>query len=419
MENTIKLELKIVDRALILQKIIDGSLSQIEASDPLGLTTRQVRRLLQRFKAHGAAGLTRHPGSGRQPKTHTEKSTVLQLIKQHYADFGPTFAAEKLAENHQITISRETVRQWMHTAGIWHSKKARQAKIHQSRTRRARFGELIQVDGSPHAWFEDRAASCCLLVMVDDATSQITAMRFEPSETTFGYMRCAAQHIEKYGRPLAFYSDKHSIFRTTRTQANAASMEKTQLHRALQELGIELICAHSPQAKGRVERANSTLQDRLVKDMRLAGISSLEAGNAFIPGFITRYNDRFARLAADTNDAHRPMPTGLSLELILSKKHQRKVTKNLEFSLEGRLYKLRGVGSGHRLRQAVITIYELPDGKVKVFFEGKSLDYEVHTTSLPKIATDKQINALVDRLVAHDAGMVLPTSPTAPAQLCA
>jgi len=162
----------------------------------------------------------------------------------------------------------------MMEVGLWKGRSRQKARIHQSRDRRPRFRELVQIDGSPHDWFESRAPKCCLLVMIDDATSRLIFMRFEESETTFGYMRCVSgSHLKRYGRPVAYYSDRHSIFKTTREQCVDRMLQDTQLHRALKDLKIDLICANSPQAKGRVERANSTLQDRLIKEMRLKGIS--------------------------------------------------------------------------------------------------------------------------------------------------
>lgn len=407
-------ELRQVERALVVQQVVDKSLSAAAAGEKLKLSARQVRRLAGRFRRGGAAGLTRRAGSGRRGLGAALKERCVALVAERYADFGPTLAAEKLAAA-GITVGRETLRRWLGEAGLWQPRKLRKTKIYQSRARRPRFGELVQIDGSPHAWFEGRGPVCSLIVMVDDATSRLTAMRFEPAETTFAYMRCVAQHLERHGRPQVYYSDKHSIFRKSREQ-NEHIFEPTQFHRALQELGINLICANSPQAKGRVERANQTLQDRLVKELRLAKINDIEAGNAFLPGFIEDYNTRFGVAPQVADDAHRPLPTNVDISLILCKKHQRKVSKNLQFTLNRRLYRLRNVGAGHRLRRASITVYELPSGVTKILFENKTIEHDyLGLTLAPETASDKNLNAAVDTLLLFKPTQpALPTSSTAP-----
>jgi len=209
-------------------------------------------------------------------KLTTVSSISLAGTRERYADFGPTFAAEKLAERHNLKVSRETLRSWMQQAGIWMSR-AERKRIQQPRHRREHIGELIQIDGSGHRWFEDRAAVCTLLVFVDDATSRLMELRFVASESTFAYFEALKAYLRRHGKPVAFYSDKHSIFRVSNENA-ASGNGMTQFGRALSELNIEILCANTSQAKGRVERAHHTLQDRLVKELRLAGISTIEAG---------------------------------------------------------------------------------------------------------------------------------------------
>lgn len=232
-------------------------------------------------------------------------ASELCLVRETYADFGPTLASEKLAERHGIRVSSDSLRQWMLAAGLWHSR-AQRRQVHQPRLRREALGELIQIDGSDHRWFEDRGPACTLLVFVDDATGKLMQMRFVKSESTFTYFEALDGYLKDHGRPVAFYSDKHSIFRVAKAEVKSGH-GMTQFGRALSELNIEILCANSSQAKGRIERANRTLQDRLVKGLRLAGISDMEAANRFLPGFIAQHDDRFARTPARPDNMHRPV----------------------------------------------------------------------------------------------------------------
>jgi hypothetical protein len=230
---------------------------------------------------------------------------AVTLVQENYLDFGPTFAAEKLHEDHGLKVSRETLRKWMQDAGIWLSRKQRRT-FHQPRLRRECYGELIQIDGSDHHWFEDRGPPCTLLVFIDDATSTLMHLEFVKSESTFSYFGALERYLIKHGRPVAFYSDKHTVFRVA-NQAAKSGHGMTQFGRALNELNIEILCANTSQAKGRVERANRTLQDRLVKELRLAGIADMDAANAFLPGFTERYNSKFAKPPLRDNDLHRAL----------------------------------------------------------------------------------------------------------------
>jgi len=226
------------------------------------------------------------------------------LIQTHYADYGPTLACEKLRERHGVSLSKETVRRIMIDAGFWVPRKQRPPKIHQPRNRRACLGELVQIDGSEHAWFEDRAPVCTLLVFVDDATSRLMQLLFVPTESTFAYFAATRAYLEHHGKPVAFYSDKSSVFRINARGATAGR-DYTQFGRALYELNIESICANTSQAKGRVERMNGTLQDRLVKELRLRNIGTLEAANAYAPVFMADFNMRFAKIPRSDFNAHR------------------------------------------------------------------------------------------------------------------
>ncbi|XXY98346.1 ISNCY family transposase [Acidithiobacillus sulfuriphilus] len=263
------------------------------------------------------------------------REEALALVRTHYADFGPTLAVEKLAERHGHVVSAETLRQWMLAAGLWQARSRRVAAIHPRRPRRAGRGELVQIDGSPHDWLEDRGPRCTLIVFIDDATGALMALRLVPAETTQAYMETLRAYLQQHGRPVALYSDRHSIFRVNHPDREG---ELTQFTRALQTLDIQAIHAHSSQAKGRVERANQTLQDRLVKELRLQGIGDLEAANAFLPSFLAAFNRRYAVTPQNPIDAHRPVRhDAQEIDQILCLHHHRTLSKNLSFQFRNRL----------------------------------------------------------------------------------
>ena len=296
-----------LQRIEVLSKVTAGQMTVVSAAHVLDLSERQVRRLLQRMRTGGAASI-RHKAIGRPSNNRISdgvRDYAMTLVRERYADFGPTLATEKLAERDGLRVSRETVRGWMSEAGLWLSRKQRRT-FHQPRLRREAYGELVQIDGSDHRWFEDRGPPCSLLVFVDDATGRLMQLRFVRSESAFTYFEALALYLERHGAPIAFYSDKHSVFRVAEKDAKGGQ-GMTQFGRALCELNIEILCANSSQAKGRVERMNRTLQDRLVKELRLCGIDSMEAGNAFLPAFMEDYNARFAIVPARPYDLHRPV----------------------------------------------------------------------------------------------------------------
>jgi hypothetical protein len=272
-----------LSRLRIIQDLLVGDIKPLHAARCLKLTIRQVHRLKRRYRLNGPAGLTSaargKPSNRSVPKL--VKDEALQLLRTHYSDFGPTFASQKLREKHGLPFSSMTVRRWMTKEGLWVNRCSSKAQIHQPRVRRECFGELVQIDGSQHYWFENRGPKCTLLVYIDDATSQLMELKFVECESAFAYFAATTEYIEQHGKPVAFYSDKHSVFRITRKGAVGGS-GMTQFGRALHELNIDIICANTPQAKGRVERANRTLQDRLVKELRLAGICTMEEGNLFV-----------------------------------------------------------------------------------------------------------------------------------------
>src|SRR3954469_11915490 len=367
-----KAELSRVDT---LARVARGELPVAGAASILGLGPRQVFRLLRRFRAEGASGLASRrrgrPSNRRLPASVRE--AALAAVRERYADFGPTLAAEKLEERHDIRLSRETLRQWMAEAGLWVPRKARRGRVHQPRHRRDCLGELVQIDGCEHPWFEDRGPPCTLLVFVDDATSRLMHLRFVPSESAFAYMAATREYVEAHGKPVAFYSDKHGVFRVN--HPDAAGDGVTQFGRALAELTIAIICANSPQAKGRVERAHETLQDRLVKELRLAGIDTVEAANAFLPAFVADYNARFAKEPRLAEDLHRPPAVQDDLDEALTWREERTVTGSLTLHYNKVLFLLEPSEVARSLARKRVTVHAFPDGRLAIRHKGRDLPY--------------------------------------------
>jgi transposase len=367
-----------LQRIEVLSKVIERRLSTTTAANVLGLTRRQVQRLLKTFKSDGAPAL-RHKARGRQPNNRINdglRDFAIELIKERYLDFGPTLVAEKLVEQHGLKVSRETLRKWMTDAGIWLSRKQRRT-FHQPRLRRECYGELVQIDGSEHRWFEDRGDPCSLLVFIDDATGKLQQIRFVKSESTFSYFEALGLYLGEHGCPVAFYSDKHSVFRVAKADARAGR-GMTQFGRALAELNIEILCANSSQAKGRVERVNRTLQDRLVKELRLAGIDDMDAGNAFLSSFVARFNEKFAKTPLRPDNLHRVLNVRPDrLRDILCKREQRYVGQQLSFSYERRQVMLERNEMSIGLAGKYVDIYDFADGRFEVRWKGCALPYTV------------------------------------------
>jgi transposase len=362
-----------LDRLKMVQAIVEMGLKPGRAAERLGLSVRQVERLVIRYRASGAAGLC----SGRRDRPGNRKLDeglavrALTIIRERYADFGPTLACEKLRECHGITLSKETVRHLMMDAGLWVPRRQRSPKIYQPRARRSCVGELVQIDGSDHRWFEERAPACTLLVYVDDATSRLMALHFTASESTFSYFEATRAYLRQYGKPVAFYSDKASVFRPTHTQTGDRGV--THFGRAMYELNIDTWCANSSSAKGRVERAHLTLQDRLVKELRLRDISTIDAANAYAPAFIASYNARFAKPPRSAFDAHRPLRDDEDLDALLTWRELRRVTKALTVQYDRVLYLLEDTVANRRLIHRYIEVWEYPDGRIEVRADGAAL----------------------------------------------
>ena len=379
MDELLTMSKRELTRLEVMQRIQAKRLTQKEAAGMLDLSIRQIKRLYRAYKAHGAKGLIsvrRGKPSNHRLDAQVEQQ-ALDLLKAKYADFGPTLAHEKLTEVHRLQLSRESVRRIMIEEGLWKPRRAKKPCAHQMRERRACFGELVQIDGSEHAWFEDRGPKCTLLVYIDDATGKLLELWFVPDETFFGYAEACRHYFERYGKPVAFYSDKHGIFRVNQPRPLGLTQGLTQFGRAMQDLDIQILCANTPQAKGRIERANQTLQDRLVKELRLLGISDIDRANAFLPEFCQDFNRRFAVLPRSTHDAHRPLRKTDLLEIILAHQETRTLSKNLTFQYNHTLYQIRSNRPDYTLRNAQVTVCENAKGEITILYNHKPLAFSV------------------------------------------
>jgi len=382
----------------VLLRVQSGRLRVADACALIGLRRRQVFRLLHDLKQDGATSLLSKrrgkPGNHRLPAE--VRALALSIVRERYADFGPTFAAEKLAELHGCSVSRETLRGWMIADGVWIDRRHRLASPHQPRRRRDCLGELIQIDGSEHAWFEARGETCTLLAFVDDATSRLMQLRFVASESAFDYFRSIRAYLQAHGKPVALYSDKHGIFRVNAKDAVGGD-GITQFGRALMELNIDIICANSPQAKGRIERAFGTLQDRMVKELRLAGISTIAAANDWLPGFITGYNARFGRKPLNAKDLHRPLTAADDLNEILAWREVRTVTNNLTLQYDKMMLLLDPTPFARGLVRKKVDVVNYPDGRFAIQFEGTPLPFRVfdkiQTVAPGAIVDNKRLGA--------------------------
>jgi len=389
MEEILSMSSKEISRLEVMQRLKDKRLRQKEAAALLGLSMRQVKRLWKSYQKEAAKGLVSKK-RGRVSNNHLDAGVVqevLDLVKSKYSDFGPTLAHEKIVEVHRIGISRESVRKIMVEEGLWKVRRKKKEAVHQMRERRACYGELVQIDGSDHAWFEERGERCTLLVFIDDATGRLVELLFVSDETFFAYCAAARAYFEREGKPLAFYSDRHGIFRVNNPQPVGTTSGLTQFGRAMQELDIQIICANSPQAKGRVERVNQTLQDRLVKELRLRGISTMEAANAYLEEFREDFNRRFAVAPRSSHNAHRPLHTADNLDVIFSKQKTGRLSKNLTLQYQKTLYQIQTHRPAYALHNAPITICENAKGEVTLLYKNQLLPY----TTYKKFARQSEV----------------------------
>ncbi len=396
-----------IERIGIMERLIRGEIKHEQASQLMGLSIRQCKRLKKKYKEQGTEGIV-HKSRGMPSNRRIKPQDVLSVmaeVRNTYHDFGPTLAHEKLHEKGLVSFSVERLRQAMIKEGIWKAKSRKMIKNHPLRTRRSCLGELIQLDGSPHKWFEDRGPGCSLIAYIDDATSKWLYAKFVNSESTWSYFETMKDYILKYGKPLALYSDKHGVFRINASKDGSAAASDshgyTQFGRAMNDLNIGLIHANSPQAKGRVERLFGTLQDRLVKDLRLEGISNMAAGNKFLPTFLESYNKKFSVTPAEPTNMHRCLNAHENLDAIFTIQDERILSKTLTCQHENILYQIKTKQSAYILRHVKILVSQSQDKTVTINYKGKSLDYDI-VLSQPKSidAGAKELNHAVDAIKA-------------------
>lgn len=366
-----------IKRSEILRMAEEKRIKQKEGAKRIGISTRHFRRLIKRYREQGPEGIiSGHRGKPSNNRLSEEKKKkILNKLNTDYEDFGPTLASEKLWERDGIKVSKETVRQMMIQEGL-HNPKVRQVEDpHPMRERMKHRGELVQIDGSPHNWLEERAGRACLLVFIDDATSEILAAKFAPTESYFAYASLFKTYFQQHGIPEALYSDRSGIFRVNHKNVTASDAQ-TEYERAMKELGVEVLYASSPQAKGRVERANQTLQDRLVKEMRLEGICDYEQANEFLPGYLVKHNHRFAVKPRSPIDRHEPLRPENDLDLIFTKRQTRILSKNLEFQYERVIYQVQSDRPIYALMKRKVTICENEKGEITVLLNQKPLQFK-------------------------------------------
>jgi transposase-like protein/biotin operon repressor len=370
------------DRLVALKKAKKKLITQKEAAEEIGVTERQVRRLLRKLRSKGDRAVIHElhgrPSNRRLP-SEMEQSAMTVLADPVYRGFGPTLAAEYLHKRHQISVSKETLRRWMVRAGLWKASHQRVVEVHQWRPRRSRCGALVQWDTSTHDWLESRGETIYLISMIDDATSRLFA-RFVRHDTTEENMRLVWSYLEHFGRPVAFYTDKAGMFQVAvktkrgeqREGRDQPLMPPTQIERALRELNVIWIPAHSPQAKGRVERQFLTAQDRLVKGMRVAEVCTIEAANVYLEKeFLPWWNRTLTVKPAQGDDAHRPLDKEHQLAAILSHVEQRQVINNYTLRYDAKVYKIRSEDIQAGMRKAFVRVEERLDGSIAVRFQGR------------------------------------------------
>jgi transposase len=374
------------DRLVALKKAKKKLITQKQAAEEIGVTERQVRRLLRKLRRKGDRAVLhelRGRPSNRKLAAELEQGAITVLSDPVYRGFGPTLAAEYLGGRHEITVSKETLRQWMTKAGLWKAGRRRMVEVHQWRLRRSRCGELVQWDTSTHDWLEGRGEQIYLISMIDDATSRLLA-RFVCHDSSEENMRLLWAYLERFGRPLAFYTDKAGMFQVAvktkrgeqREGRDRPEMPPTQIARALGELGIVWIPAHSAQAKGRVERQFLTAQDRLVKGMRVAQVRTLEEANAYLEKeYLPWWNRKLTVAPANATDAHRPLGQEHDLAAILSHVELRQVTNDYTLRYDGQLYQIDRQDIRVGLRQAKVHVEERLDRSIAVRFQGRYLRF--------------------------------------------
>lgn len=386
-KEVITMSKKEVDRLRILHRVMDRQLTQVYGAKLLEITDRQVRNLLHKIREHGDKGIV-HGNRGRLAPNKMPielEERIGRLIESKYTDFGPTLASEKLFELDGIKISKEKARRIMIAKGLWKVRRKRERDVHQWRERKHHFGEMIQFDGSHHMWLEDRGPKMVFMGYIDDATSH-TFGRFYEYEGLYPAMDSLTHYINRYGLPRSVYLDKYKTYKATR-QPNLYEELRgegplTQYQRALQELGIKIIHADSPQAKGRVERLFGTLQDRLIKEMRLVKIKTIDEANEFLEHYLPRYNEQFSKIALKEGDLHNPLPDGVDLREIFCLKDIRTINNGYIVRWKGKRFLIDNASIAMRKRK--VEVREHFDGELTIKFNGRYLGF--HEVFEPKPA---------------------------------
>ena len=361
-------------RLHVIQKVLEGGIRQVGAAEILSLSCRHIRRVAKRVKEEGHRGIV-HRLRGRPSNRKISdqiKDKVIKLYRRSYKDFGPTLASEKLFERDGVSISDETLRGWLIEAGDW--KKVRKHRGHrQWRERKGHRGEMVQIDGSHHAWFEDRGPECVLMGYIDDATGGVFG-RFYDYEGTMPAMDSFKRYIRKRGLPLQVYLDKHSTYKSTAKPTIQDELNDreplSEFERALKELGVEVRHAHSPQAKGRIERLFRTFQDRVIKEMRLRGIKTLEEGNQFLEEYLPLYNKRFSVRPRDKDDLHRRLPRGMDLNAFLCIKTERTLRNDFTVAHDHKLYQIEDATKASK-----VIVQDRMDGSMRMTYQGRALRF--------------------------------------------
>lgn len=382
-EDIIIMSRKEVKKLNIIRQVIEKRIRWREASNFLEVSMRQIARMLKRVKELGDEGITHRLRGKPSNRRCEDKGKILNIYKNKYEDFGPTLASEKLFEIDNIKISDETLRNWLVIDEEVDCGWKRKGRKHRKwRERKIHCGELVQMDGSHHDWFEGRVAGCCLMGYIDDATSRFFA-RFYEYEDTIPAMDSFRRYIRKHGIPLSLYADRHTTYKSTAKlsiEDELAGKERllTQFERSVNELGVKIIPAYSPQAKGRIERQFRTFQDRVIKEMRLRGVSSIEEANKFLEYYLPIYNKRFGVVARERANLHRPVPKGVNLDRILCKKKSHVLRNDYTVVHEGKLYQVK-----KHARCKKVVVEERINGDIKIYAGNDTLKHH-EITDIPK-----------------------------------
>jgi len=382
-EDMIMMHQRELKRLHVIQRVLERVIKQVEAAEILSLSGRQIRRIVKRIRSEGDRGAI-HKSRGRPSNrriSHKIKDRVIRLYRAQYKDFGPTLASEKLLERDRIEIRDETLRRWLIEAGDW-KKSRKRGKHRQWRERKHHYGEMVQMDGSHHAWFEDRGGPCVLMSDIDDATGEAFG-RFYDYEGTIPAMDSFKRYIKKNGLPMRVYLDKHSTYKSTAKPTIEDELNGvgplSEFERALRELRVEVSHAHSPQAKGRIERLFRTLQDRLVKEMRLRGIRTIEEGNQFLEEYLPLYNKRFSVRPKEKDDLHRPLVKGMDLDAILCIKTERALRNDFTVAHNRKLYQVEEM-----LKASKVMVQDRIDGSMIMIHKGRALRFKEITERPPR-----------------------------------